>query len=75
MSGTEVRLLNVAAVFVVPDLARTSAFYCDRLGFRVVARPDAPEPFASLYRDTVEIILVQGVRGRVGPNRRRYGAG
>jgi catechol 2,3-dioxygenase-like lactoylglutathione lyase family enzyme len=75
MSANEVRLLNLAAVFVVPDLARTTAFYRDRLGFRADARPDAPEPFAMLYRDSVEIVLVQGASGSVEPNRRRYGAG
>jgi uncharacterized glyoxalase superfamily protein PhnB len=69
------RLDNVAPVLVSPDLRRTAGYYCDVLGFESVEHYEAPEPFVALYRDSVEIIVVQAARGRVEPNAARYGAG
>jgi len=69
------RLANVAPILITPDLGRTAAYYRDVLGFKVVEHGDAPEPFAAIYRDSVEIILVEARHGEFVPNRVRYGAG
>jgi catechol 2,3-dioxygenase-like lactoylglutathione lyase family enzyme len=69
------RLVNCAAVLVTPDLRRAVDWYREKLAFRAVEKFDAPEPFAALYRDSVEIILVQAKSGTVERNRIRYGAG
>ncbi|MGD0173421.1 MAG: VOC family protein [Anaerolineales bacterium] len=69
------RLSNAAIVFVAPDARKTAAYYRDVLGFRIVEHYDKAEPFASLYRDTVEIIVVQAKFGSVVSNTGRYGAG
>jgi catechol 2,3-dioxygenase-like lactoylglutathione lyase family enzyme len=69
------RLVNCAAVFPTPDLRRAVDWYREKLAFRAVEKFDAPEPFAALYRDGVEIILVRAESGTVERNRVRYGAG
>jgi catechol 2,3-dioxygenase-like lactoylglutathione lyase family enzyme len=73
MAGS--KLVNGAIVLVTPDLRRAVDWYREKLGFRAVEKWDFPEPFAALYRDSVEIILVQSKFGTVERNRIRYGAG
>jgi catechol 2,3-dioxygenase-like lactoylglutathione lyase family enzyme len=69
------RLSNGVIVFVTPDVKKTATYYQDILGFRVVEHYDKGEPFAALYRDAVEIVVVQAKYGNVVSNRARYGAG
>jgi catechol 2,3-dioxygenase-like lactoylglutathione lyase family enzyme len=69
------RLDNAAAVFITPDVRRTAEYYRDVLGFTVVEHYDAVEVFAAIYRDSVEILLVQAKHGHFQPNGVRYGAG
>ncbi|MGC9974852.1 MAG: VOC family protein [Gaiellaceae bacterium] len=69
------RLDNIAPVLVSPDVRRTAGFYCDVLGFEAVEHYEAPEPFVTLYRDSVEIVVVQAAHGQVESNVVRYGAG
>ncbi len=59
----ESKLVNGAAVLVTPDLRRAAYWYREKIGFRVAENYDSPEPFASMYRDLVEIILVQSNSG------------
>jgi len=69
------KLDNAAAVFITPDIRRTAAYYREVLGFAVVEHYDAEEVFAAIYRDSVEILLVQARHGEFQPNAVRYGAG
>ena len=69
------KVVNAVIVFVVPDAQRTAYYYRDVLGFRVVEHFDKEEKFAALYRDEIEMIVVQSRFGDVVPNRERYGAG
>jgi uncharacterized glyoxalase superfamily protein PhnB len=69
------KLDNAAAVFITPDVRRTAVYYGETFGFTVVEHFDAEEPFAAIYRDSVEILLVQAKRGEFQPNTVRYGAG
>jgi len=69
------RLVNIAPVLPTPDVRRTAAYYRDVLGFKVVDHYDAEEPFATIYRDSVELILLQAKHGDVQSNAVRYGAG
>jgi hypothetical protein len=62
-------------VFVAPDVQRTAGYYRDMLDFRVVEHFDKEEKFAALYRDEIEIVVVQAQFGYVTSNRERYGAG
>ena len=69
------KLTGCAAVLVVADVRKTAEWYREKIGFRAVEKFDSPEPFAALYRDAVEILLVKSKFGRVERNRMRYGAG
>jgi catechol 2,3-dioxygenase-like lactoylglutathione lyase family enzyme len=69
------RLDNVAPILVSTDLRRTVAWYREMLGFKAVEHYDSEEPFAALYRDSVELVIVQAERGQVESNRERYGVG
>ncbi|HSL43476.1 MAG TPA: VOC family protein [Anaerolineales bacterium] len=69
------KLVNAAIVFVAPDAQKTADYYRDVLGFRVVSHFDKEEKFAALYRDEIEIIVVQSRYGEVTSNQERYGAG
>jgi catechol 2,3-dioxygenase-like lactoylglutathione lyase family enzyme len=65
------KLDNAAAVFITPDVRRAAAYYVEVFGFTVVEHYDAPEPFAAIYRDSVEILLVQA---RTGASAKRSSA-
>ena len=69
------RLASCAIVLVAPQIEATAHYYRDVLGFRVVEHYAQPEKFAALYRDGVEIVLVQSQFGTVRSNRAQYGAG
>ena len=69
------KLVNCAPVFVCPDVKKTAVYYKNILGFKSVEHFDHKEPFAALYRDAVEIIVVQSRFGEVLSNRKRHGAG
>jgi catechol 2,3-dioxygenase-like lactoylglutathione lyase family enzyme len=69
------KLVNAVIVFVVSDAPKTAAYYRDVLGFRVVDHFDKEEAFAALYRDEIEMIVVQSRFGNVLSNQERYGAG
>jgi catechol 2,3-dioxygenase-like lactoylglutathione lyase family enzyme len=69
------RLSNGIIVFVTSDVRKTATYYQDILGFRAVEHYDKEEPFAALYRDAAEIVIVQAKYGDVVSNRVRYGAG
>lgn len=69
------RLINCAAVFVTENVKRTAEYYHDVMGFQVVENYNKAEPFVALYRDDIEIIVVQSKSGKVLSNKERYGAG
>jgi catechol 2,3-dioxygenase-like lactoylglutathione lyase family enzyme len=69
------RLVNAVIVFVAPDARKTVDYYRDVLGFRAVEHFDKDEMFAALYRDEIEILVVQARFGKVISNQERYGAG
>jgi uncharacterized glyoxalase superfamily protein PhnB len=73
MSG--IKLVNGAIVLITPDIRKTAAYYRDVLTFQVIENYNHAEPFAALYRDAVELILVQAKHGTVRSNTARYGAG
>ncbi len=72
---SDCRLINAAPVLAVSDLRRSVEWYKAKAGFHAVEHLESDEPFAALYRDAVEIILVQAQFGTVERNRVRYGAG
>jgi uncharacterized glyoxalase superfamily protein PhnB len=69
------KLVNAVIVLVSAEAVKTATYYRDVLGFRVVGHFDKEESFAALYRDEVEIVVVQAKHGQVISNHERYGAG
>jgi catechol 2,3-dioxygenase-like lactoylglutathione lyase family enzyme len=69
------KFVNAVIVFVAPDAQKTAGYYRDVLGFRAVEHFNKEEKFAALYRDEIEIVVVQSRFGNVISNQERYGAG
>jgi uncharacterized glyoxalase superfamily protein PhnB len=65
----------LAAVLISPDAVKTAEYYRDIMGFKIVRHFDGKEKFAALYRDEIEIIVVQSEYGEVQSNQQKYGAG
>jgi len=69
------KLVNAVITFITTDVEKTATYYHYVLGFRLVTHYDNAEPFAAMYRDSVEIVVVQAKFGEILPNRTRFGAG
>jgi catechol 2,3-dioxygenase-like lactoylglutathione lyase family enzyme len=69
------KLSSCAIVLVTPEIEKTASYYRGILGFRIVQHYNRQEKFAALYRDSVEIVLVQAQYGSVRSNLVNYGAG
>ena len=66
---------SLSCIFPAPDIRKTAEFYVSKLGFRSAEYLGCREPHICLYRDTVEIILLQANTETIQPNRIRYGYG
>lgn len=75
MENKKVKLTNVCPVFISEDVKKTVDFYVDKLGFKFAAHYDKIDNFATIYRDSIEFVIVQSVFGQVQSNTKRYGAG
>ena len=69
------KLVNICPVFVSEDVRKTTEYYVDVLGFMYARHFDKADTFATLYRDEIEIVVVQKRKGQVKSNKRRYGNG
>ena len=65
----------ICPVFVTDNIRRTLEFYTQVLGFKYADHTDSIEKFATIYRDAIEIIIVEKKQGEVESNHRRYGNG
>lgn len=70
-----VKLVNICPIFVSLDVRRTVKYYVEVLGFKYAAHFDKIDNFATIYRDSIEIVVVQRKKGTVESNSNRYGAG
>lgn len=68
-------LIGVSCIFPVPNIKKTSDFYINKLGFKAVEYLECKEPHICLYRDKVEIILLNANKKKILPNRELYGYG
>lgn len=69
------RMIGLSCIFPVPKIKETAEFYTSKLNFRAVEYLNCKEPHICLYKDDVEIILLQANVGEVLPNRKLYGYG
>ena len=66
---------GLSCIFPVPDIKKTAEFYVSKLGFRAVEYLECKEAHICLYRDSVEVILLQANTEKILPNRTLYGYG
>ena len=69
------KMFGLSCIFPVPDIRKTAEYYVNVLGFRAVEYLECKEPHICLYLDHAEIILLQGNKDTVYPNRELYGYG
>ena len=75
MPEDKVRLINVCPVFISQDVKKTVTFYVEKLGFKFATHYDKIDNFATIYRDSIELVIVKSKFGKIESNTRRYGAG
>ncbi len=75
MTTNKAKLVNLCPVFISKDVKRTVQFYVNKLGFKYAEHYDKIDNFATIYRDSIEFIIVQAKFGEVESNNKRYGAG
>lgn len=75
MTKEKVKLTNVCPVFTTEDVRKTVNFYVEKLGFKFAEHYDKIDNFATIYRDSVEFVIVQSKFGKVESNTKRYGVG
>lgn len=68
------RLIQTSCIFPVPRPGETAAFY-ESLGFQAAEVRRGERPQIRLYRDQVELVLIQGSAVITMPNRALYGDG
>lgn len=68
-------LRNACPVFIAENVQNTVNFYVDKLGFQYAEHYDKQEKFATVYRDAIEIIIVEKRFGNIAPNYISYGSG
>ena len=66
---------DAVIIFISPDVKKTAKYYRDVFSCKVVEHYENEEPFAALYRDNIEIVVVKAKKEKVISNRERYGAG
>jgi catechol 2,3-dioxygenase-like lactoylglutathione lyase family enzyme len=69
------KLANICPVFLTDDVVRTTDYYVNKLGFKYAKNFDKKDNFAAVYRDFIEIIIVQKKTGKIESNKEKYGNG
>lgn len=70
-----VKLTNVCPVLISEDIVKTVSYYVEKLGFKYAKHYDKIDNFATIYRDSIELVVVQSKFGKVESNSKRYGVG
>lgn len=66
---------GLSCIFPVPNIKKTEEFYVSCLGFRAIAYLECKQPHICLYKDDIELILLEANTDHVIPNRAQYGYG
>ena len=75
MIKDKVKLVNLCPVFISQNVRRTVKYYVEQLGFKSAKHYDKIEKFATLYRDSIEFVIVQSKFGDIESNTKRHGVG
>jgi uncharacterized glyoxalase superfamily protein PhnB len=71
----ELKLVNICPVFISDDVKMTVNYYSNVLGFKYANHIDKIDSFATIYRDSIELIIVRRQKGKIESNTNRYGNG
>lgn len=71
----KVQFTNICPIFISDDVQRTVKFYTETLGFKYANHIDKIDNFATIYKDSIEIVIVQKQKGHIENNTTRYGNG
>lgn len=66
---------GLSCIFPVPNIKKTEEFYVSCLGFQAVEYLGCKESHICLYKDEIEILLLQANTDHISPNREQYGYG
>jgi predicted lactoylglutathione lyase len=69
------KFADICPVFLTDDVIKTTEFYVSKLGFKYAKHFDKNETFSTVYRDSIEIIIMQKRKGKVESNTEKYGNG
>lgn len=75
MNKNTAKLLYSLLILPVPNLLKTADFYTNKAGFLAKEYLTVTNPHICLYRDSVEIILLQSNLEKIQPNRILHGYG
>lgn len=75
MLEDKVKLTNACPIFISEDVRKTVNFYVEKLGFNFATNYDKIDNFATIYRDSIEFVIIQSKFGEVQSNTKRYGVG
>ncbi len=70
-----VKFTNICPIFISEDVQKTVRFYVETLGFKFANHLDKNDNFATIYKDSVEIVIVQKIKGKIENNSTKYGNG
>lgn len=71
----EVKLASICPVFLTNDVLKTTEFYVNVLGFKYAKHYDKKDSFSTVYRDSIEIVIIQKKTGTIDSNIKKYGNG
>jgi len=70
-----VKLKSICPVFLTDDVVKTTDFYVNKLGFKYAKHFDKSEVFSTVYRDSIEIVILKKKKGKSESNMDKYGNG
>ena len=70
-----VKLKSICPVFLTDDVIKTTDFYVNKLGFKFAKHLDKSQIFSTVYRDSIEIVIIQKRKGKIESNTEKYGTG
>jgi len=72
---SKIKLVNICPIFLTDDVIKTTDYYVNKLGFKYAKNYNTKDNFAAVYRDSIEIIIVQKRTGKIESNNEKYGNG
>jgi catechol 2,3-dioxygenase-like lactoylglutathione lyase family enzyme len=69
------KFASICPVFLTNDVMKTTDFYVNKLGFKFAKHFDKTVAFSTVYRDSIEIVIIEKRKGKIESNTEKYGNG